>query len=68
MGTHVHVNVQLYFIIQVFVLFILSLQMSYLSKSDGIEVVSMLGRCLPHIVPNVLLGKREVMLFNTHEV
>ncbi|XP_025114881.1 lisH domain and HEAT repeat-containing protein KIAA1468-like isoform X4 [Pomacea canaliculata] len=37
-------------------------EMSYLSKSDGIEVVSMLGRCLPHIVPNVLLGKREELI------
>lgn len=28
--------------------------------SSGEEVVLMLARCLPHIVPNVLLAKREV--------
>ena len=28
------------------------------SSTDG--VVEMLSRCLPHIVPNVLLAKREV--------
>ena len=35
-------------------------QMSRLPKADGIEMVAMLARCLPHIVPHVLLGKREV--------
>ncbi|KAK7505693.1 hypothetical protein BaRGS_00002964 [Batillaria attramentaria] len=36
--------------------------MSRLPKSEGVEVVSMLARCLPHIVPNVLLGKREELI------
>ena len=34
--------------------------MSQLPKTDGTEMVSMLARCLPHIVPHVLLAKREV--------
>ena len=34
--------------------------MSRLPKADGMEMVAMLARCLPHIVPHVLLGKREV--------
>lgn len=36
------------------------LQMSKISHSDEHGVVKMLARCLPHIVPNVLLAKREV--------
>ncbi|XP_067652799.1 RAB11-binding protein RELCH homolog [Haliotis asinina] len=35
-------------------------EMSKMSQGEG--VVSMLGRCLPHIVPNVLLAKREELI------
>ena len=28
--------------------------------TTGTQVVEMLARCLPHIIPNVLLAKREV--------
>ena len=35
-------------------------QVSKITDSNGENVVLMLGRCLPHIVPNVLLAKREV--------
>lgn len=38
----------------------LTFQMSKINHSDVHGVVKMLGRCLPHIVPNVLLAKREV--------
>ncbi|XP_076470808.1 RAB11-binding protein RELCH homolog isoform X2 [Babylonia areolata] len=37
-------------------------EMSRLPKADGLEVVTMLARCLPHIVPHVLLGKREELI------
>ncbi|KAL8571755.1 hypothetical protein ACOMHN_051122 [Nucella lapillus] len=37
-------------------------EMSRLPKSDGVETVAMLARCLPHIVPHVLLGKREELI------
>lgn len=37
-------------------------QVSKITGSSGENVVLMLGRCLPHIVPNVLLAKREVIL------
>lgn len=42
-----------------------AVQMSLVTGSDnlGNKVVEMLGRSLPHIVPNVLLNKREVMTF-----
>ena len=36
------------------------LQASKITDSSGENVVLMLGRCLPHIVPNVILAKREV--------
>lgn len=38
-----------------------SLQVSRIADSEE-SVMLMLGRCLPHIVPNVLLAKREVIL------
>ena len=34
-------------------------QVSRIADSEA-SVMLMLGRCLPHIVPNVLLAKREV--------
>lgn len=34
-------------------------QVSRIADSED-SVMLMLGRCLPHIVPNVLLAKREV--------
>lgn len=36
------------------------LQVSRIADSEN-GVMLMLGRCLPHIVPNVLLAKREVI-------
>ena len=35
-------------------------KVSSITDSDGEKVVLMLGRCLPYIVPNVILAKREV--------
>ena len=35
-------------------------QVSKIKDADQQKVVAMLARCLPHIVPNVLLAKREV--------
>ncbi|GFO28822.1 lish domain and heat repeat-containing protein kiaa1468 [Plakobranchus ocellatus] len=37
-------------------------EMSRMSISDSEEVVKMLARCLPNIVPNVLLAKREELI------
>ncbi|CAL1537768.1 unnamed protein product, partial [Lymnaea stagnalis] len=37
-------------------------EMSKISHSDVHGVVKMLARCLPHIVPNVLLAKREELI------
>ena len=37
----------------------LGLEIAKLSDSNG-DLVQLLGRCLPHIVPNVILAKREV--------
>ncbi|KAK3746890.1 hypothetical protein RRG08_030301 [Elysia crispata] len=37
-------------------------EMSKMSISDPEEVVKMLARCLPNIVPNVLLAKREELI------
>ncbi|XP_059148848.1 RAB11-binding protein RELCH-like isoform X1 [Physella acuta] len=37
-------------------------EMSKINHSDVHGVVKMLGRCLPHIVPNVLLAKREELI------
>ena len=37
-------------------------ELSNITDSSGETVVLMLGRCLPHIVPNVLIAKREVVL------
>lgn len=37
-------------------------QVSRIADSED-SVMLMLGRCLPHIVPNVLLAKREVAQF-----
>lgn len=38
---------------------VLLCQVSRIADSEE-SVMLMLGRCLPHIVPNVLLAKREV--------
>ncbi len=35
-------------------------EVSKITDSSGENVVLMLGRCIPHIVPNVLLAHREV--------
>ncbi|XP_055891966.1 RAB11-binding protein RELCH homolog isoform X3 [Biomphalaria glabrata] len=37
-------------------------EMSRINHSDSQGVVKMLSRCLPHIVPNVLLAKREELI------
>ncbi|KAL3860033.1 hypothetical protein ACJMK2_010206, partial [Sinanodonta woodiana] len=37
-------------------------EVSKMSDTDQLKVVMMLGRCLPHIVPNVLLAKREELI------
>ncbi|KAK6185475.1 hypothetical protein SNE40_007698 [Patella caerulea] len=37
-------------------------EVSKIGHSGGESVVTMLGRCLPHIVPNVLLAKREELI------
>jgi hypothetical protein len=37
-------------------------EVSKISDSNGENVVLMLGRCLPHIVPNVILAKREELI------
>ncbi|KAH9515544.1 hypothetical protein Btru_011362, partial [Bulinus truncatus] len=37
-------------------------EMSKINQSESQGVVKMLARCLPHIVPNVLLAKREELI------
>ncbi|CAH1780279.1 unnamed protein product, partial [Owenia fusiformis] len=37
-------------------------EVSKITDSSSEKVVMMLGRCLPHIVPNVLLAKREELI------
>ncbi|XP_064641709.1 RAB11-binding protein RELCH homolog [Lineus longissimus] len=37
-------------------------EVSSITDSSSEKVVNMLGRCLPHIVPNVLLAKREELI------
>ena len=37
-------------------------EVSKINDADDGRVVLMLGRCLPHIVPNVILAKREVLM------
>ncbi|KAL4235190.1 hypothetical protein ACF0H5_006828 [Mactra antiquata] len=38
------------------------MEVSQITDTDKQKVVLMLGRCLPHIVPNVLLAKREELI------
>ena len=39
-------------------------EVAKINCADEGRVILLLGRCLPHIVPNVILAKREVR--NTH--
>lgn len=43
-------------------------EVSKINDADDGRVVLMLGRCLPHIVPNVILAKREVLMLLYHSI
>ena len=43
------------------------LKMSGLADDD-VKIVEMVARCVPHIIPNVLLAKRQVSGHRSHNV